>query len=199
MTNEEIIIGLISKIDRNIARINNYGYGRGMGMGRGYNFGPDLRTRGFKRDRFSAGTNIDQAEDDAFCFGRGRGRGLQGRCGGYNLGRGGRGFGRGRERLLTYIKKNPGISQGELAKLVEIRPQSLSEIVNKLVVDGYVEKKTNENDRRITQLFLTPAGNNRADEFRCFRAELASKALSSLSEEEQKQLITLLEKVSSQF
>lgn len=192
MKNEEKIISLISRINRNFARINNYGYR--PRTGRKYNFGPDMRPPFGGRGGMYRNARNSEIDQTAPGFGRGYGRG-------YN--RNGfsprPGFGRGRERLLVFIKNKPGISQSELARIVDIRPQSLSEIVNKLVTDGFVKKENNAQDKRVVELYLTDEGKIRADEFRCYREEFASQSLSVLTESEQLQLIDLLEKINEQY
>lgn len=200
MTNEEKIIVLLTKINLNITRTRNYGNRREPK----YNFGPDMRPAFPPHRRYSQEENAESSENNSLENINSRGSnsrrpygGRNGCIGGLGRGRGGGGFGRGRERLLIIVKNNPGISQGDLAEIVDIRPQSLSEIVSKLVADGYVKKINNEKDKRVIELFLTSEGEIRADEFCCQREEFASQSLSSLTVEEQLQLINLLEKINS--
>ena len=163
--------------DQQIEYNTGRGLGRGAGRGLGRGFNSAGAGRGLGRSRYNAGE-----------CGRGLGRGLNGNGTG-------RGLGRGRERLLSIIRDNENISQSELAKIVDIRPQSLSEIVNKLVVDGSVIKNTSATDKRITELSLTEEGKVRAQEFKCLREEYASNVFSDLTEEEKVQLVTLLQKI----
>jgi len=201
MTNEEKIIVLLTKINLNITRTRNYESMQGRRHEPKYNFGPDMRPAFPPHRRFSQEeSNENSKKDSSNNFDSGelnlrRPYGGRGRCsGGLWKGHGG-GFGLGRERLLIIVKDNPGISQGDLAEIVDIRPQSLSEIVSKLVTDGYIKKINNENDKRVFELYLTPEGEIRADEFCCQREKFASQSLSTLTEEEQLQLINLLEKI----
>lgn len=175
------------------------GAGYGPQDGRGGN--PECRNKpGYNQERtleYTTGRGLGRGMGGA----RGMGRGFNGGCGGRGMGRGlngsgvGRGLGRGRERLLSIIKDNENISQSELAKIVNIRPQSLSEIVNKLVADGSVIKNVSAADKRVTELTLTEEGKVRAQEFKCLREEYASNVFSELTPEEKEQLVTLLKKI----
>jgi len=56
------------------------------------------------------------------------------------------------------LKKTPEISQRELSYLLDIRPQSLGEILGKLEKNGYITRTPSENDKRIMIVNLTQAG-----------------------------------------
>jgi len=184
-------------------RFEGQGRGQASGARNGSGYGPQDGRGGNPECSDKPGYNQDRTLE--YTTGRGLGRGIGDGRGfngvGRGLGRGlngngtGRGLGRGRERLLSIIKENENISQSELAKIVNIRPQSLSEIVNKLVADGYVIKNISPNDKRATELVLTDEGKIRAQEFKCLREEYASNVFSSLTPEEKEQLVTLLQKI----
>ena len=64
---------------------------------------------------------------------------------------------RGQGKILRYIKKYPGSSQTELSDLLDIRQQSLGELLGKLEKGGYITREPAD-DRRVMRVFLTPAG-----------------------------------------
>jgi len=177
-------------------RFEGRGRGQALGPRNGSGYGPQDGRGGNPECSYKPGYNqensLEYTTGRGMGMGRGRGRGM-GR--GYNGDCVGRGLGRGRERLLSIIKDNENISQSELAKIVNIRPQSLSEIVNKLVADGSVIKKISAADKRVTELTLTEEGKVRAQEFKCLREEYASNVFSGLTAEEKEQLVTLLKKI----
>ena len=65
---------------------------------------------------------------------------------------------RGQGRVMALLKMRPEISQKELAYLLDIRPQSLGELLAKLERNGYIERSASEEDRRGMNIRLTEAG-----------------------------------------
>lgn len=106
-----------------------------------------------------------------------------------------RGGFRGRGRLLTLLREHEGINQRELADRLGIRAPSASELIERLVADGLVEKRLNAADRRVWQLFLTEKGARLADVVGRNRREEADALLAVFSPDERVQLAALLEKL----
>jgi DNA-binding MarR family transcriptional regulator len=102
-------------------------------------------------------------------------------------------FGKG--IIIDILTDNDGISQNDLAKQLNIRPQSMSEALNKLCEDGIVEKRPNENDKRGSLVYLTEEGRRIASGMVKGRLRFAKEFFEPLSEEEQLQLYGLLEKL----
>ena len=65
---------------------------------------------------------------------------------------------RGRGRVLAALKMQSPIPTRELAYLLDIRQQSLNELLKKLQADGLIERAPSETDRRIMMVALTEAG-----------------------------------------
>ncbi|SPT53952.1 Regulator of autolytic activity [Actinomyces bovis] len=96
---------------------------------------------------------------------------------------------RGRGRVLAALQMQSPIPTRELAYLLDIRQQSLNELLKKLEADGLIERKPSDVDRRIMLISLTPEGakarlGNEGDDY-----------LQVLSQEEAVQLNHLLDKV----
>jgi len=100
----------------------------------------------------------------------------------------------GQGRVLAILKMQPEISQKDLAYLLDIRPQSLGEILSKLEKNEYIVRTTSEQDKRITNVKLTEEGKKMAEQAQKMQ-EKANQLFTSLSEEEQSKLEGLLEKV----
>ena len=60
-------------------------------------------------------------------------------------------------RILIKLELSPGITQVELAERIEVEPQSLTRIIDRLEKKAWVERQTSPDDRRAKCLFLTPA------------------------------------------
>ncbi len=102
---------------------------------------------------------------------------------------------RERERVLTLLSESEGISQRKLAVILDIRPQSLSELLGKLERDGLVERRKNEEDRREILVSLTALGRERAESSERAREDAAERFLSPLSREERETLSAMLQKL----
>ncbi|RME62292.1 MAG: MarR family transcriptional regulator [Alphaproteobacteria bacterium] len=68
------------------------------------------------------------------------------------------GLGRAHHRALHFIGRQPGITVGDLLKILKITKQSLSRVLNTLVAQGYVVAAIGKADRRQRQLSLTAKG-----------------------------------------
>lgn len=58
--------------------------------------------------------------------------------------------------ILFYLERQPGLSQKELAELVEVEPISVARLVDRLEERGMVERRSDPGDRRIWRLHLLP-------------------------------------------
>lgn len=67
-------------------------------------------------------------------------------------------LGRAHARALHFIARNPGLSVAELLGFLKVTKQSLNRVLNDLLKDGLVERKTGMQDRRTRRLQLTEAG-----------------------------------------
>jgi len=65
---------------------------------------------------------------------------------------------RGQGRVLAMLKMKPEITTKELSYLLDIRQQSLNELLNKLERAGYIIRTVSEADRRIMEVQLTEKG-----------------------------------------
>lgn len=65
---------------------------------------------------------------------------------------------RGQGRVLALLKLKPDISQKELSNILDIRSQSLGELLVKLERSGYITRSPSEADRRVIEIHLTDAG-----------------------------------------
>lgn len=64
----------------------------------------------------------------------------------------------GQGRILTLLLNHPGIRQKELSEWLDIRSQSVGEIIMKLETNGYISRTPSEKDRRAMCIYLTEEG-----------------------------------------
>jgi MarR family transcriptional regulator for hemolysin len=62
-----------------------------------------------------------------------------------------------RWRVLAWARLQPGINQTELAERMSVTSATLVGIVDELVRQGLLERRESKTDRRIKNLYLTPA------------------------------------------
>jgi DNA-binding MarR family transcriptional regulator len=70
---------------------------------------------------------------------------------------------RGQGRVLSLLKLQPEISQKDLGYLLNMRPQSLGELLTKLERAGYITRTPSAADRRILNIKLTEEGKKASD------------------------------------
>ncbi len=58
--------------------------------------------------------------------------------------------------ILLRLKGQPGLSQKELAEIVEVEPITVARLIDRLEERGMVERRDDPNDRRIWRLHLCP-------------------------------------------
>ncbi|MCP1223153.1 MarR family winged helix-turn-helix transcriptional regulator [Sebaldella sp. S0638] len=65
---------------------------------------------------------------------------------------------RGQGRVIKLLKIHPKINQKDLSYLLDIRPQSLGELLSKLEKNGYILRTPSETDKRAMIIELTEKG-----------------------------------------
>lgn len=102
---------------------------------------------------------------------------------------------KGREKTLCAIAENPHVNQAQLATILSVRPQSLSELITKMESDGCIKRVRDEKDRRQYELLLTPKGKKRAEEIMRIHGAVAEAVLARLDEKELSELLSILKKI----
>jgi len=59
--------------------------------------------------------------------------------------------------LMTRLSRFPGLSQKELADMLEVEPISVARMVDRLEANGLLERRADASDRRIWRLHLLPS------------------------------------------
>ncbi len=99
-------------------------------------------------------------------------------------------------RILAYISDNDGLTQSELAYLLDIRPQSLTRALSDLEDRGMVRRERSDSDRRIVSLYITDKGTEAHEQIEEIRSRRAETLFSCYTEEEKETLIALLKRFS---
>lgn len=101
----------------------------------------------------------------------------------------------GRVRLMNMLKENGELSQREIAEKLDIRPQSLSELLVKMESDGFISRRQDKDDKRVIVVALTEKGEEQLVVLRQANREHAEKLFSPLNDEEKDALIAILKKL----
>ncbi len=59
--------------------------------------------------------------------------------------------------ILMWLDRQPGLSQKELAEIVEVEPITVGRLIDRLEAREFVERRADPQDRRIWRLHLRPA------------------------------------------
>jgi DNA-binding MarR family transcriptional regulator len=84
--------------------------------------------------------------------------------------------------ILVHLDRQPGMSQNELAALIEVEPITVGRLVDRLEARGFVERRPDADDRRIWRLHLTPAATPMLKEIDKARAELNAMLVANISQ-----------------
>ena len=101
------------------------------------------------------------------------------------------------KRILILLRETAGMTQKELTARLGGQPRSASEVLNKLEQADLISRTSSEADHRTTDICLTPAGEQLAQEAAVKRRERHEQMFSVLSEQEKDTLIELLERINA--
>ena len=98
-------------------------------------------------------------------------------------------------RALAHISHNEGCNQITLAEILEVKPITLSRLLDRLQAAGWVERRTDPEDRRAIRLHLSELAKPLLTKMGELALQTRQQALTGMSEEEHRQLFTLLKKM----
>jgi MarR family transcriptional regulator for hemolysin len=85
--------------------------------------------------------------------------------------------------VLFRLRQQEGLSQVDLADVLELQPISLVRLLDRLVEHGLLERRHDPNDRRANRLFLTASGRQLVDDLDSLRDDIATDVLQDLSDD----------------
>lgn len=134
-------------------------------------------------------------QNRAFLMAVGRQAGMGGH------GNGGSGSGRrGQGKLLKVLAQSPnGLTNAEIAEILDIRPSSVSATINRLVAAGFVERIPSTTDKRAVIVRLSAQGQRLFAQYDERIDATADDLFGGLTPDEQAQLEQLLTKLAHQL
>jgi DNA-binding MarR family transcriptional regulator len=98
-------------------------------------------------------------------------------------------------RAIAHLQRTDGIRQSALAERLEVAPITLGRLVDRLEASGWVSRKSDPVDRRVSLLFLTPKAGPILDGMRAHAKDALRDALSGVPQRMRKELVKALERM----
>lgn len=98
-------------------------------------------------------------------------------------------------QVLRILHRQGTVPTGKLAQCLKISAPATTQLTDRLLRKGLIERSASEGDRRTVLVALSVAGQSLIDKFRERRNATFGAALAQLSETEQAQVISSLQKV----
>ena len=99
--------------------------------------------------------------------------------------------------ILARVSRRPGLTQRELAEILEVEPITVGRLVDRLASRGLVERRSDPADRRVWRLHLTPAADPVLAGIGETRAAFDAAAMRGLTEADRDALVAVLSRVKS--
>lgn len=97
--------------------------------------------------------------------------------------------------VLFRLRDQEGLSQVDLADVLELQPISLVRLLDRLVEHGLLERRHDPKDRRANRLFLTVSGRQLVDDLDSLRDGIAGDVMKNLSPEAIETTLTSLREI----
>lgn len=103
------------------------------------------------------------------------------------------GLTRSQWRVLAHLYRNEGVTQTELADILEIEQATLARLLDRLQSADWLERRPCEKDRRANRLFLTDKPRSIVDQMFTVSDDLQDETMDGLDEAGQSQLLDSLQ------
>lgn len=97
--------------------------------------------------------------------------------------------------VLAKVERTEGMKQTELAEQMEMQPITLTRLVDKLCDSDWIERRGDENDRRVNRLYLRKAGRQLLGKLAGLRSELTATAIEGINPADAQRLLGQLETI----
>ena len=97
--------------------------------------------------------------------------------------------------VLAKVERNEGMTQSELAEQMEMQPITLTRLIDKLCDNDWIERRDDDNDRRVNRLYLRKAARPLLGKLAGLRSELTATALEGINPTDAHRLLSQLETI----
>lgn len=101
----------------------------------------------------------------------------------------------GQNMVLEMLWDTDGLTPSELAERLQVSTPTVVKSATRMEATGLVARRRDETDRRLVRLFLTDRGRAVQTDIKAVRDELERRATATLTDDEQRHLISALRKI----
>jgi MarR family transcriptional regulator for hemolysin len=95
--------------------------------------------------------------------------------------------------VLAKVERFEGLKQTELAEQMEMQAITLTRLIDRLCDNGWIERRSDETDRRVNRLYLRKAARPLLGKLSGLRSELTATALQGINPSDAHRLLAQLE------
>jgi MarR family transcriptional regulator, transcriptional regulator for hemolysin len=94
--------------------------------------------------------------------------------------------------VLNHLFRNDGMTQSDIADLLQVEKATLGRLLDRLEAKGWVRREADAADRRVKRVYLTEEVEPALKAMRAAAAEVRQQAVAGLSAEEQERFVDAL-------
>ena len=94
--------------------------------------------------------------------------------------------------VLNYLFRNDGVTQSDLAELLQIEKPTLGRLLDRLEAKGWVRREADATDRRVRRVFLTEEAEPAIKAMRTAAAEVRRDALAGVASDQAERFVDTL-------
>jgi DNA-binding MarR family transcriptional regulator len=98
----------------------------------------------------------------------------------------------GQDTVVQLLAEEDGLTPGFLAQRLGVKAPTMTRTIGRMEVQGFVERRSDDKDGRLTTVHLTATGRDRLDQIVAAAVETEERATKGLSGKEVRQLVKLL-------
>ena len=102
-------------------------------------------------------------------------------------------------RTALFVHQNGIAKPTEIAKTFSITPASVTSQIDKLVREGWLERKQNQDDKRVLEVVLSKKGESKLEEEVMNLKRNCLWIFNTLDKEEQRELLDLVSRINKSF
>ena len=97
--------------------------------------------------------------------------------------------------VLAKVERFEGMKQSELAEQMEMQPITLTRLIDLLCDAGWIERRSDDSDRRVNRLYLRKAARPLLAKLSGLRSEITGTAIEGISPADANRLLAQLEAI----
>ncbi|WP_031336596.1 MarR family transcriptional regulator [Rhodopseudomonas sp. B29] len=95
--------------------------------------------------------------------------------------------------VLAKVARCEGVKQSEIAEQMEMQPITLTRLIDRLCDAGWIERRSDDSDRRVKRLHLQKAALPLLDQLAGLKSEITATALSGISPPDAQRLVAQMQ------